>query len=250
MTVHLADSVLADEKGANGGSYVTDKDGNQVPAALTDLVSRNDIKFQKVDDGTQKQLAGVPFKITSKTTGEWHIVVTDENGIIDTGAVVSGNNGKDTTWGLHSNKTNANDAAYDESTGKVDESKLDASAGVWFFGEATASKGEKALDWRSALPYDEYTVEELRCSANTGKTLIKRDVKLEYANDNTVDLGTFSNKEGNPDGDLSCNVGNSVDLTKTADRQSVSKGDTVTYTLAYRNTGDKAAKHPDARLRA
>lgn len=242
VTVHLADSVLADEKGANGGSYVTDKDGNQVPAALTDLVSRNDIKFQKVDDGTQKQMAGIPFKVTSKTTGEWHIVVTDENGIIDTGATVSGNNGKDTTWGLHSNKTNANDAAYDESTGKVDESKLDASAGVWFFGEATASKGEKALDWRSALPYDEYTIEELRCSANTGKTLIKRDIKLEYANDNTVDLGTFSNKEGNPDGDLSCNVGNSVDLTKTADRQSVSKGDTVTYTLAYRNTGDKAAK--------
>ena len=38
----------------------------------------------KIGAGTHKRLADVPFKITSKTTGESHIVVTDDNGQFST----------------------------------------------------------------------------------------------------------------------------------------------------------------------
>ena len=50
-----------------------------------------------------RELSGIPFKITSQTTGEWHIVVSDTNGVIDTSS----------KHVLHTNKTNNNDSLYD-----------------------------------------------------------------------------------------------------------------------------------------
>ena len=37
-------------------------------------IKRGDIEGVKIGAGTHKRLAGVPFRITSKTTGESHIV--------------------------------------------------------------------------------------------------------------------------------------------------------------------------------
>lgn len=59
-------------------------------------VKRGDLDFVKVKDSSMARLAGVPFKITSKTTGESHIIVTDANGYANTSS----------SWNLHTNNTN------------------------------------------------------------------------------------------------------------------------------------------------
>lgn len=76
-------------------------------SSIYNQVKRGDIEGVKIDDGTHQRLANVPFKITSKTTGESHIVMTDENGQFSTAS----------DWASHRNNTNA---------GKTSED------GIWF----------------------------------------------------------------------------------------------------------------------
>lgn len=44
------------------------------------------------------------------------------------------------------------------------------------------------------MPYDTYTVEELRCDANEGKTLVKFNVTISR-NNYTVNMGTVDNSD-------------------------------------------------------
>lgn len=115
--------------------------------AVANQVKRGDLELVKVSDGDLSRMAGVPFRITSATTGESHVVVTDANGYASTAA----------SWVPHTASTNANDRAADGS--------WDASAGVWF-----GASGPD--DSKGALPYDTYEVEELPCAANEGKKLL------------------------------------------------------------------------------
>ena len=48
--------------------------------SIYNQIKRGDIEGVKIGAGTHKRLANVPFRITSKTTGESHIIVTDANG--------------------------------------------------------------------------------------------------------------------------------------------------------------------------
>ena len=50
------------------------------------MYKRQDIEGVKIGAGTHKRLADIPFRITSKTTGENHVVVTDDNGQFSTSA--------------------------------------------------------------------------------------------------------------------------------------------------------------------
>ena len=68
---------------------------NSVP----DQVKRGDLSFVKVDGQSMRRMAGVPFAIESLTTGERHVIVTDENGQCSTSA----------EFNAHSYLTNAND---------------------------------------------------------------------------------------------------------------------------------------------
>lgn len=43
-------------------------------------VIRGDFSFTKIEEKTQKAMADIPFRITSMTTKESHVIVTDENG--------------------------------------------------------------------------------------------------------------------------------------------------------------------------
>ena len=52
--------------------------------SIYNQIIRGDIEGVKIGDGTHKRLANVPFRITSKTTGESHIIVTDANGQFST----------------------------------------------------------------------------------------------------------------------------------------------------------------------
>ena len=121
---------------------------------------RGDLEGVKIADGTARRLAGVPFKITSKTTGESHVVVTDRNGQFSTAS----------EWAPHSRNTNAGQTAGD---------------GVWFGDPDTLD------DEKGALPYDTYILEEQPCEANADMELLILEVTV-YRPNTIIHLGTLT----------------------------------------------------------
>ena len=150
--------------------------------SVDDQVNRGDIRLIKRDDQTQKPMNGVIFKLTSKTTGEMHLLITDENGEINTSS----------EYAKHSYKTNQNDSALN-SDGTCDTTKLVMNTGVWFGGTKDTKDGAKPSDTLGALPYDTYTISELRSPQNKGKKLISFDIHLTRPRYNLI-LGTLNNK--------------------------------------------------------
>ena len=158
---------------------------------VAEQVYRSDIEFTKKADNGSAHLAGVPFKVTSLTTGESHIAVTDENGYFSSAS----------SWNAHDSNTNANDWALTASD-TIDSTKLDANAGFWFGnnsvldgnGTTSTSDAVKADNKLGALPFDTYSIEELRCSANEGYALINTTVTVTR-DAKTIDLGTFDDPE-------------------------------------------------------
>lgn len=129
-------------------------------------VKRGDIEFDKTyikSDGTAAPMAGVVFRITSKTTGESHYVVTDADGHFSSRTLKNTNN------------TNANCSEYTETEDGYTEGDMDSTYGVWFCGDADVScediDPDTVSDDRGAFPYDTYIIEEMRCKANEGYTL-------------------------------------------------------------------------------
>ena len=94
-----------------------------------DVIVRGDIQFSKTNE-KNAAMADIPFKLTSKTTGESHIIYSNKDGMVRTAV---------------RNNDNPNTGTN----------------GVWFgAGKASSSKG--------ALPYDTYLVEEQPCEKNQG----------------------------------------------------------------------------------
>ena len=153
--------------GAKPIEFEITEDGKIVDLTGTDTsiynqVKRGDLEGVKIGAGTHQRLAGVPFRITSKTTGESHIIVTDDNGQFSTSS----------DWASHKHNTNA---------GKTSED------GIWFgTSEPDDSKG--------ALIYDTYIIEELRCDSNKGFELIPPFEIVVSRNNVTVDLGTLTDE--------------------------------------------------------
>ena len=131
-------------------------------SSIYNQIKRGDIEGVKIGAGTHKRLADVPFKITSKTTGESHIVVTDKNGQFSTTS----------EWSSHKHNTNA---------GKTSED------GVWF----GASEPD---DSKGALLYDTYEIEELSCASNKGFKLIPPFEIVVSRNKTVIDLGTLTDE--------------------------------------------------------
>ena len=128
--------------------------------SIYNQIKRGDLEGVKIGDGTHKRLANVPFRITSKTTGESHIIVTDANGQFSTAA----------DWVSHTQNTNAGENSED---------------GIWF-GTSTPD------DSKGALLYDTYTIEELRCDSNKGMTLIPAFDVIVSRNKTVIHLGTLT----------------------------------------------------------
>lgn len=151
---------------------------------VADQVKRGDLEFIKANEVSQERMANVAFKITSRTTGESHIVVTDQNGYFSSAA---GNI-------KHSANTNKNDAAL-KADGTVDDSKLNAGYGVWFGldGNGGQTKADNAL---GALPYDTYDIQELACAANEGLQLVSATA-IVTRDGFTVNLGAMDDPEAN-----------------------------------------------------
>ena len=140
-------------------------------------------------DGAAK-LAGIPFKLTSKTTGEWHILVTDKNGLAST---------ESTPGHPHDANTNANDAQFTAPDGSfqmpltLDTEALDATAGIWF-GLNAEGASVAADNGLGALPFDTYELEELRCPANAIFEMIRDEIVVDESDEGlVVDLGTLNN---------------------------------------------------------
>jgi LPXTG-motif cell wall-anchored protein len=128
--------------------------------SIYNQIKRGDIEGVKIGDSTHKRLADVPFRITSKNTGESHVVVTDKNGQFSTAA----------DWVSHKQNTNR---------GKTSED------GIWFgISEPDDSKG--------ALLYDTYEIEELRCDSNKGFKLIPAFEIVVSRDKVVIDLGTLT----------------------------------------------------------
>lgn len=134
-------------------------------SSVPEQVKRGDLEFVKVSDGDLNRLAGVPFKITSLTTGESHIIVTDENGYANTNAA----------WNPHTVNTNRGETSED---------------GIWFGSSAPDNS-------KGALIYDDYVLEELQCEANEGMKLLKFEVSI-YKDNVTVQLGTLTDDREEP----------------------------------------------------
>lgn len=160
-------------------------------AEVPEQVYRSDFEFTKKAENGSDRFAGVPFKVTSLTTGESHIAVTDENGYFSSAS----------SWNAHDGNTNANDWAL-TADGTIDSARLDATAGFWFGnntvagedGNATTGDALKADNSLGALPFDTYSVEELRCTANEGHALVNTTVTVSR-NGASIDFGTLDDPE-------------------------------------------------------
>ena len=193
--------------GAEPIEFEITEDGKIVDLTGTDTsiynqVKRGDLEGVKIGAGTHQRLAGVPFRITSKTTGESHIIVTDDNGQFSTSS----------DWASHKNNTNA---------GKTSED------GIWFgTSEPDDSKG--------ALIYDTYIIEELRCEGNKGFELIPPFEIVVSRNNVTVDLGTLTDEyekeisihttATGKDGEKSIVAGKEVTIVDTVTLDGLEKG--------------------------
>ena len=157
---YLTDGAKAIEFSITENGKIVDLTGES--HSIYNQIKRGDLEGVKIGAGTHKRLANVPFKITSKTTGESHIVVTDKNGQFSTAS----------DWASHKKNTNAGTSSED---------------GIWFgISEPDDSKG--------ALLYDTYEIEELSCESNKGMKLIPAFEVVVSRNKVTIDLGTLTDE--------------------------------------------------------
>ena len=185
---------------------------------VREQVKRGDIAFNKVHGEDMTGLSNVPFKITSKTSGESHVAITDVNGILTTEASAC----------LHTQNTNGNDAAL-KADGSIDESKLSIDNGLWFSGSKDAQTA--ADDSKGALPYDTYTFEELRCTTNTSLNLVKFEVTVSRnaytidrgtVDDNPIEIGTTATDGA--DGDHKLLASNQAEIIDSVSYKGLKKG--------------------------
>jgi len=130
---------------------------------VSDKIKRGDFKLTKIDTDNQNRMSDIPFRVTCKGTGESHIIKTDENGYFSS----------ESSWNAHSKNTNGG-GAYD---------------GLWF---SSADGSAKVDDSVGAMPYGDYTLEELSCDNNRGKILYKGEFSIRR-DKVTVDIGTIEN---------------------------------------------------------
>lgn len=214
-------------------------------AVFDNQVQREDWSFKKKDESSMERMDKVAFLVTSKTTGESHIIVTDENGTWGS------------AWNEHTNNTNANDPDSPITNGAVikngdgnyvvkDASKLDSEAGTWFTGmpaEMTkwANDGKSYVvngkivpvnDGFRSFPYDTYTVKELPSSTNTGHKMVTFTVTLhKYGKADgpgiEIDYGTIDNK--------TMNIGTSLTYGKDGKVVPAAKDTKLSDVVSYDN---------------
>ena len=178
------------------GKTVSYDDGqNEMALTFDNYVYRSDVQGTKIGDGDSRRFAFVPFKITAASNGETHVVVTDKNGFFSTkdrraAGDLDEEEGKD-----NARRQNPFDDLLNEkqiSTGSLKKRAEQIRCGVFF---GTGQFGSKAaiITGAGALPYDTYSIEEMRCENNKGYVLQKFSFTVdEKTRTGTVDLETIT----------------------------------------------------------
>ena len=114
--------------------------------SISNQVIRGDLNLSRLLTAARNRLANVPpFKITSKTTGESHVIVTDANGYASTSS----------KWNKHTANTNRGESSK----------------------TASGSAPPNRMIPKALLIYDTYTLAEQRCDSNKGMDLLTFEVK-------------------------------------------------------------------------
>ncbi len=162
-------------------------------------IIRADIEFDKQNEKSER-LSKIPFKITSNTTGEWHVVVTNLNGQVNT----------QNSFNPHTVNTNYFDCLLD-SSGSIPKTGIDETIiekfyavsgnryGTWFCWDKINKKNiSPKKDWGcsdvGAFPIDTYTLEEIPVSKTQHYELIKQTFQISK-NNVCLDLGTLIDYE-------------------------------------------------------
>ncbi len=169
---------------------------------LSEQVIRGDLSFTKAKNGSMERLSNVPFTITSRTTGESHTLVTDENGMASTAA----------SWTPHSQRTNAGESSAD---------------GIWFEKDAKGSTA-KVDDALGALPFDTYDINEQPCQTNEGVAELAHFTVTISRNNTTLDIGTVDNSFKEPE------ISGDVNKRETL----LDDNGIYSYTIDYRSTSN------------
>ena len=217
------------------GIVVTaDAEGGEL--VFHDQVVRNDLKLSKKAADTNASLQ-VPFAITNVATGETHVLVTDRNGQASTEA----------GWNKHTHNTNVNDHLLEAEA--IASDMMDPEAGIWF-GLCEDGSSAPADDALGALPYGQYTLEELPCEANEGYELITKTFWVERDSGVAEAVWmTLDDKEGPKigtqaadaaDGDQTAQAGGQVTFVDTVYYENLEFGGTYTLTgtLMVKSTGE------------
>lgn len=217
------------------GIVVTaDAEGGEL--VFHDQVVRNDLKLSKKAENTNASLQ-VPFAITNVATDETHVLVTDRNGQASTEA----------GWNKHTHNTNANDHLLEAEA--IASDMMDPEAGIWF-GLGEDGSSAPADDALGALPYGQYTLEELPCEANEGYELITKTFWVERDSGVAEAVWmTLDDKEGPKigtqaadaaDGDQTAQAGGQVTIVDTVYYENLEFGGTYTLTgtLMVKSTGE------------
>ena len=218
----------------DGAVVTADAEGGALE--FRDQVVRNDLKLSKKADDTNASLQ-VPFAITNVATGETHVLVTDRNGQASTEA----------GWNKHTHNTNANDHLLEAEA--IASDMMDPEAGIWF-GLGEDGSSAPADDALGALPYGQYTLEELPCEANEGYELITKTFWVERDSGVAEAVWmTLDDKEGPKietqaadaaDGDQTAQAGGQVTIVDTVYYENLEFGGTYTLTgtLMVKSTGE------------
>ena len=170
---YLTDSTVHTVTIPNGSS-------TSISVSFSNQVIRGDVKFKKINSNSNQSMANIPFRITSKTTGESHIVVTDSNGVVNTAASVN----------AHTNHTNGYDSISNMDTITYQ------GYGTWFGKSASSSSATAAANNSlGALPYDTYEIVEISCEQNQYCINIEAEKQTFSitSNNTVVDLGNWEN---------------------------------------------------------
>ena len=150
-------------------------------------------------------------------------------------------------WNKHTHNTNANDHLLEAEA--IASDMMDPEAGIWF-GLGEDGSSAPADDALGALPYGQYTLEELPCEANEGYELITKTFWVERDSGVAEAVWmTLDDKEGPKietqaadaaDGDQTAQAGGQVTIVDTVYYENLEFGGTYTLTgtLMVKSTGE------------
>ena len=211
---------------------------NEIALTFDDYVYRSDVQGTKIADSTSERFSYVPFKITSVTNGETHVVVTDANGFFSTKdrrAAGDLDEDEDADTARKQNPFDDLLEAKDIKTKDLEKRKDDILHGVWFGTGEFGSKAEMNSKF-GALPFDSYILEEMPCEHNEGYILQKfyftvdqksqnGFVDLETITDDVPEIGTTASVNGR---NTEIRPNKEITLIDEIEYKNLKKGETYT----------------------